>query len=80
MSTTESIQEATFIDTPRFSFENVIPMAGMRPDIIVMEATTNDTQFLPPAVDAKISHTKPSSRAMTMANKNFTVLIFIDTI
>lgn len=80
MSAIEIIHEVTFIETPRFSFENVIPMAGIKPDIIVTEATTNDTQFLPSAEEAKISHTKPSSRAMTMANKNFTVLILIDSI
>ena len=70
-------QDTILIDTPRLTFEKEIPMAGMRPDITVIEVTAKEIQFLPSSTGAEISHTKPSRMAMIIANKNFTVLIFM---
>lgn len=77
ISTIDIIQERTLIDTPRLALEYVKPKAGMNPAQMETDATANEIQLRPSTSGAIISQTKPSTNANAIANKNFTVLIFI---
>ena len=73
----DRIQDRILIDTPRLALVYVKPKAGMNPAQMETAATANEIQFLLSTSGAIISHTKPRIKASAIANKNFTVLIFI---
>lgn len=77
ISAIDTIHAKTLIDTPRLALSYVNPNAGMNTAQMETDATANEIQLRLSTSGAIISHTKPRINPNAIANKNFTVLIFI---